>query len=376
MDLSLFLTYGNSLHTWQRAGILERELALYMNHAGAGVGITIISYGNQKDLALIESYSSIRVICNRWRLPTWLYSLLLPFVHRKELDRSDILKTNQMYGAHVAFWCAHVLGKKLYLRQGYSLVDHLESSRKLYFLWKFLANKYEKFLVTRSDLVTCTTDEMLQSVTGRNPLFDGVARVVPNYVDQELWSPLYQTEKENNPIRLVFFGRFEKQKNLEALIEAAMNLEVEVTLIGDGPLLDRLKELATECAVTCHFPGRLPQEEVLQTLRKSDVFVLPSHYEGHPKALIEAMSAGLPVIVSDSPGIREQVKHYVTGIVVPATVNGFRNGIYEFLRMSSDDKAMLGKKGSEWVVERFALAKVAESERDLITAICWTERSH
>src|SRR5690606_8224798 len=58
--------------------------------------------------------------------------------------------------------------------------------------------------------------------------------------------------------------------------------------------------------------------DVPDLLRASDVFVLPSHREGLPVGLMEAMACGLPVITTDIRGAREVVGHGRAGIVVPA----------------------------------------------------------
>ncbi len=58
-------------------------------------------------------------------------------------------------------------------------------------------------------------------------------------------------------------------------------------------------------------------ENIKETYRAADVFVLPSYREGYPLSIQEAMSSGLPVIATDVPGCRECVTDYVNGILVP-----------------------------------------------------------
>ena len=67
------------------------------------------------------------------------------------------------------------------------------------------------------------------------------------------------------------------------------------------------------------------------TLTKSTIFVLPSFYEGHPKALLEAMSCGAPVLGADSPGIRELIRHGNTGYLCGTDLRSIRVALEELL---------------------------------------------
>jgi glycosyltransferase involved in cell wall biosynthesis len=63
--------------------------------------------------------------------------------------------------------------------------------------------------------------------------------------------------------------------------------------------------------------GAVPRKEVAELLARSDIFVLPSLFEGLSNACIEAMATGLPVVVTDVGGMSELVRDGVDGFVVP-----------------------------------------------------------
>ena len=115
-------------------------------------------------------------------------------------------------------------------------------------------------------------------------------------------------------------GRLCDQKNQSTLIHAAARIlrevsNVYVALLGDGPDHSSLLELSDKLmAGHVLFPGH---SDPIPWLAAADVFVLPSIVEGLPGALIEAMAAGLPCVVSDIPGNRELVRHEETGLLVP-----------------------------------------------------------
>lgn len=117
-------------------------------------------------------------------------------------------------------------------------------------------------------------------------------------------------------------GRFTEQKRHIVLLEAVRRLRdlgvaVDLLLAGTGPLENslRIASDAMRIAGQIHFLGR--REDVPDLLAASDIFCLPSFFEGHPLALMEAMAAGVPVVATRSLGITETVMNAETGLLVP-----------------------------------------------------------
>jgi glycosyltransferase involved in cell wall biosynthesis len=103
---------------------------------------------------------------------------------------------------------------------------------------------------------------------------------------------------------------------LEA-VAAVGNLQL--VLVGDGSLRDALAKRATGLGVDIELIGVVPHKTLPSHLQKADLFVLPSHIEGHPKALLEAMSVGLPCVATDVPDTRDLLLDGETGIFCPGT---------------------------------------------------------
>jgi glycosyltransferase involved in cell wall biosynthesis len=107
---------------------------------------------------------------------------------------------------------------------------------------------------------------------------------------------------------LLNVGRMARQKNQSKLLEALTQVEsAHLVILGDGELRDHLRLQVAELALSerVHFLGELPAEDVAGLLAAADLFVFPSLFEAMPMALIEAMNAGLPVVASDIPPLRE-----------------------------------------------------------------------
>src|ERR1035437_240262 len=116
---------------------------------------------------------------------------------------------------------------------------------------------------------------------------------------------------------LVCVGRLDKNKGQHFLIQALAALpdNVGLLLVGDGPAKEEFEQLARDVA-----PGRVTfvySNNLMPLLAAADIFVFPSLAEGLSGALIEAMAAGLPCIVTDIPGNRELIRHESTGLLVP-----------------------------------------------------------
>jgi len=114
----------------------------------------------------------------------------------------------------------------------------------------------------------------------------------------------------NQKIELIYVGRLVPSKNIETAIRALAIVRhthpnVRLTLVGDGPLKDRLMALAErlDAQKWIRFLGVVSQQRVIQQLKNSQIFLFPSLKEGGSWALIEAMSVGLPVICLDTSGM-------------------------------------------------------------------------
>jgi glycosyltransferase involved in cell wall biosynthesis len=115
-----------------------------------------------------------------------------------------------------------------------------------------------------------------------------------------------QQEAWTGPLRILFTGRLTRSKNVDVLLRAIgrcreEGLDVEATVLGEGPEESNLKQLAVELKIdsSVRFLGGVPFDEVLQHLEQSHALVLASKTEGWPKSIAEAMAFGLVAIGSN-----------------------------------------------------------------------------
>lgn len=118
---------------------------------------------------------------------------------------------------------------------------------------------------------------------------------------------------------LVNVGRLSYQKNQRLLLQVLAGLPngVHLAMAGGGELRDELLSYAADVGVRnrAHFLGELDPTAVKHLLAAGDLFVFPSRHEGMSLALLEAMAAGLPAVVSDIPANVEVVQFEESGPV-------------------------------------------------------------
>lgn len=125
------------------------------------------------------------------------------------------------------------------------------------------------------------------------------------------------------PIKFVFVGWMIKEKGLNEILTAVGSLYhkhlFNFTFIGDGPMLESVREIIKNSKWESRIFARgwLSNEQKKQELATAHVFVLPSHAEGFPMSLIEAMLSGLPAICSDVGGISDSLHDGVNGFLIP-----------------------------------------------------------
>jgi glycosyltransferase involved in cell wall biosynthesis len=170
-----------------------------------------------------------------------------------------------------------------------------------------------------------------------------------------------------NAIVAIYVGRLAPEKGLTELAggfaQAAGGAPgALLILVGDGPARPALETLARDLGVAgrIRFAGRVEASEVPLWLRASDVFCLTSPNEGFPCALAEAMSAGLPSVVSRIPGNVQLIDDGVHGIA--AGLDEESAIARALVRLLSDPagRVRMGQAARQRIIERYATDKVME----------------
>jgi glycosyltransferase involved in cell wall biosynthesis len=199
---------------------------------------------------------------------------------------------------------------------------------------------------------------------------------MPNPVDVSDFAPLSPEDRERLRSRLgiapghvliLYAGRLAPEKELWSLLEGVALLkpgapQLRLTLVGDGPSRPDLEARAATLGMAGRvmFTGRVTVDEVREWMQASDAFALVSSNEGFPCSLIEAMSVGLPSLVSDIPANLQLVDDGVHGVHAPM---GKPDAIAAQLsRLAFDPSARMrmGRAARQRIVENYSTDKVLE----------------
>ncbi|HEY3922753.1 MAG TPA: glycosyltransferase family 4 protein [Gaiellaceae bacterium] len=159
------------------------------------------------------------------------------------------------------------------------------------------APRLVRFLLRPARAVICVSEPLTEAMRAI-----GVeqARFIPNGVALPA-----TTEREDESPFVLYAGRLAKEKGIPELIEAAQGLRLVVA--GDGPLRGLVPQAL----------GFVPHDELERLYDRAAVVVLPSHSEGLPLCVLEAMAHGRPVVATPVGGIPQLVENGRTGYLVP-----------------------------------------------------------
>ncbi|MBF0163033.1 MAG: glycosyltransferase family 4 protein [Magnetococcales bacterium] len=369
LRLTLFFTVGMSLHEWDRLGMFGREVALYQAlrpHLG---GISFVTHGDRQDLAYRDRLAGIDIYCNRFSLSWpwyWRWLVGMPAGWKRG---AVVFKSNQIPGSETPLALAKRFGKPFIARCGYMHSDFTIS--------RFGADSpearksldRERRSFQGADRVVVTTPRMAAQVTGMHGVPADRVRVIPNYVDTDLFAPRPASRGSDDGAKVFFLGRLDVQKDPFLLLDAMHGIDAALWMVGDGPLREALTSAIAARGARVELLGIRPHAALPELMNRSDLFVLPSPYEGHPKALLEAMACGMAVIGrNDAPGVREVIRHEETGLLCDPTPEGLRAAITRLLS-DPDLKGRLGRNARAHALETFSLQRVVEMELALLREI-------
>jgi len=179
-----------------------------------------------------------------------------------------------------------------------------------------------KFIIARCDCLLVLSKEWLKE----DPLIRPRQLIyLPNAINTNEYSQIDRSAaRASKKIKLLYLGHLSEEKGLFDLIDALTLLQekssIGLDLVGDPVSQSELERLIRYIAlknllsVVNVFKAEF-REQKIDRYRKADIFVLPSHHEGLPMTILEAMASGLSVIATRVGGIPDLVDDEVDGIL-------------------------------------------------------------
>ncbi len=193
----------------------------------------------------------------------------------------------------------------------------------------------------------------------------------------DVHDPLVERLSANNVV-IGSVGRLVEAKSFDTLIRAYARVksdlfDTHLLIIGGGPLLHELEELARELHLVQEivFTGSLPRQRVYALLSSIDIFVVSSRWEGFCNAMVEAMAAGKPIIASRTGPLPEVLGEDGGLFFTPGNAEELAHHVkllYESLSMRKE----LGQKAKTRAKNFFELGRCTRQYEDIYSTLCLT----
>ncbi len=215
--------------------------------------------------------------------------------------------------------------------------------------------------------------------------------VIYNGIDADAYSPNPQRREElrrrwgvgGDEILVAFVGRLNFQKNLPMLLKAIGSLvrnrnDIHLVVAGDGPESPKLQTFLREnassprraCKPGCRVICLGQTDDVAGVLAATDIFAMPSRWEGFGLAAAEAMAAGLPVIATKVPGLTELIEDGAGGLLIDSEDTDALTAAINKLADDRDERVRLGSTGQKRIKERFSIEANITAHERLYESLC------
>ncbi len=297
------------------------------------------------------------------------------FVLRIWLRRPDATLLFVAIGASVLekgvmAWCSRMSGIPAFMfPRGGPLIDICAQSRFARIWTKVAFRGASKVLCQGATWQKFSVDVLGFSVENSVVIPNWTA--TPTLIDigrQRSW------HRESKRVKFLFLGWVDHEKGVCELIHAcnilAKRFDFQIDIAGDGNALDKVRELISNYKLQnyVNLCGWENEDRVLQLLSDADVLVLPSYAEGLPNAMVEAMAAGLAVIVTAVGNIPNFIRNYENGILItPKDSKGLAEAM---IRLSGDPRLItkLGKAGHATACEVFSINPAVDRLVELVSS--------
>jgi glycosyltransferase involved in cell wall biosynthesis len=239
--------------------------------------------------------------------------------------------------------------------------QYTPKAKKTKFLWVF--KLLMRLAVRRADKIIVVSENTANDLRECLDVPSEKISVVYNGISDEFFGPVARVENKENYI--LFIGRADPYKNLIGLVKAydilvkKYNIKNKLLVVGEKDLrylsaCDLAKELNLEGKVI--FWGYADPKDIIEIYSKSCVLVMPSFYEGFGLPAAEAMACGVPVIVSNTPALKEVVGDGAL-IVDPKNIEEMAETIYKVIS-DKDFSRKMSEKGRE-CAKKFTIENMA-----------------
>lgn len=182
------------------------------------------------------------------------------------------------------------------------------------------------------------------------------------------------SKPDENKVNVLFLARFASNKGIDILFEAIERINNQgyskyfnFILGGKGPLYEHY--LNRNALQNVKLLGFVKEEELSDLFRSNNLFVLPTLFEGMPTVVLEAMSHGLSIIVSDVGATKLMVDDSNGKLIQAGSINALVDALKWYSRLDFESRSKLSENSYVKVSENFTWEKIARDHVDLFRTL-------
>ncbi|KPA09057.1 group 1 glycosyl transferase [Candidatus Magnetomorum sp. HK-1] len=364
------MSVGMSMQAWDNAGIIHRELAYYKALSNYIGPLSFLTYGTHlpTEKRLLKSYiPDAKIIGTTYpyfsRLSGGFFvaSFIPPlFIHKFNSIKN--VRSNQISGSWAGAAIARQLKVPFILRCGYILSKNIQLEPNASILKKKITWLLERSVARRANAIIVTYSRAKEYLSEKHGICPKKIVIIGNPIDTERFAPAdITTEKKRD---ILFVGRMMPEKNVGSILSACAKANASITLLGKGALKAELIQKADSLNLNAQFIDYMPNTQIPKLMHEHRIFIIASHYEGNPKALLEAMSCGMPCVASNIPEHKDLIEHKKDGILADSTDDKLCTAIRSIISNESLGKE-LGKNARKKILSDYSLESNAQKEYQL-----------
>lgn len=331
----LMISLDSAILTESYGNALERQTE-YARHLGGLTIIVLNTLNNQSRPLKSITHQNLRVIptnsVSRWHTIFDGYRIGSTILRSKQKVSINLITSQD---AFISGLIAVLLKKKLRLPlniqiHATDLVSPVWQKRSLQ---NRLLTILSTWILPQADTIRYGSKHSLEALKKMVPSLTSKSFKAPVYVDTSFYCKT--VEKKARIKNIVTVGRLDWAKNHVQLLEAFeklthSNIDLQLIIVGGGLQEKVLQQKISQLGLSkqASITGYASKSQVKQYLHDADLFVFPSLYEGWGMAVVEAVAAGVPVVMSDVGCAGELIVHDKTGVVFE---DASAQGIYDAL---------------------------------------------
>jgi glycosyltransferase involved in cell wall biosynthesis len=331
----------------------EEAIDLYFQKFGE------VGFSNRERLRFLQANGSIRVF---WKFVVkWVSEI-------EKKGEKSIIHLHQPRSGFIAAAIARISTRKI------PIIYTVHNNYKNYSFNHKIA-LFLNFIIV--DKVTFVSNDAFNSFFKFRRFFKKKCVAIQNGVDVErIMSVIdnFKTESKVNSetIKFISTGRFTPQKNQFFLLDVLESYEGEwhLDIYGNGQFEKALLELIQLKGLNkrVSLKNTVPRDEILKAYSMADVYLSTALWEGLPVAVMEAMTVGLPCVVSDIPSHNELGVDLPGVSVVPFTIHEWHKKLDYWKKLNKSDRKLFGMENQKVINQNFTMRIMQQNYRELYEA--------